>query len=206
MQLNGYDTGAGVITPESWEEYVDRRAQEVGVAAGDTVFEIGCGAGAFLWVLHKKGFAVGGIDYSRSLIAAAREAMTDGTWRVGEAGEKIGTLKYDAVIANSVFHYFPDKEYAKHVLGTMLTAARQAVGIFDVPDERVSQLAREHRREILGKEEYDRRYRGLEHLAFDPQWFTDVSGPGWEVTHKSQDIENYGNNQYRFNIVMKRRP
>lgn len=204
LQLDGYDKGAGIISPKIWRAYVARRAGELRIKSGLSVFEIGCGAGAFLWPLHEIGCLVSGLDYSPVLIATAKQAMPEGNWWVAEANHPLGEKTYDIVLAQSVWHYFPDKNYAKHVLQNMLSAARQAVGILDVLDTSLAAAAETSRRATLGEEEYKKRYAGLHHLTFDPHWFQANVPAGWLVTTSPQDIPNYGNNRYRFNVMIRR--
>jgi hypothetical protein len=47
----------------------------LGIRSGDTVYELGCGAGAFLYPLWQRGVKVGGLDYSSSLLDAARRGV-----------------------------------------------------------------------------------------------------------------------------------
>lgn len=204
LQLDGFAAGAGAITPPVWRAYVERRADEMRLAAGTSVFEVGCGSGAFLWPLHERGCRVSGIDYSSALIATAQRAIPAGTWRVGEADQPLGEKAYDAVIANSVFHYFPTAEYAKRVVHTMMTAARRAVAILDVPDTRLAAFDIAHRHKVLGKREYEKLYVGLNHLTFMPEWFEQQVSNNWSLKTLRQDIPNYGNNPYRFNVIMTR--
>lgn len=205
VRLDGFDTGAGAISADEWRAYATRRANEMGLQPGDSVFEIGCGAGAFSFVLQELGCKVAGVDYSTPLILAAHRAMPKGTWAVGSANAlELPEQSYDAVMANSVFHYFPNEGYAQQVLRTILKAARRAVGIFDVPDVRLAAAAKVHRKAMLGEEEYRRRYAGLTHLALDVEWFSRELPKGWEISAAPQDIVGYGNNEYRFNVILKR--
>lgn len=204
IRLDGFDAGAGAISAQVWKAYVERRASDLGLQAGDLVFEIGCGAGAFAWPLFERGCVVAGIDYSASLIRVARNVMPGGQWHVAHANEvELAAKSYDVVVANSVFHYFPDKSYARQVLGQMLVAARRAVGILDIPDGRLAERADDYRRAALGAVNYRRRYNGLQHLSFTPDWFTRAA-PDWRVQCTPQDIGAYGNNEFRFNVIMKR--
>lgn len=205
LGLDGFASGVGAVSPASWRAYVTRRARDMGLGAQSTVFEIGCGAGAFLWVLRERGCQVAGLDYAANLIAVAARAMPDGLWQVGEADQVIGKGRYDAVVANSVWHYFQSLEYAGRVLQNMLETAKSAVAVLDVPNLNLAAYDVANRRAVLGKEEYDRRYAGLTHLAVAPDWFHGFGGKDWEVKTAAQDIPEYGNNSYRFNVIIKRR-
>lgn len=204
LRLDGYDSGAGTITTAVWQSYVVRRATELELTAGNTVFEIGCGAGAFLWVLRGLGCQVAGLDYAKPLIATAARAMPDSHWQVGEANQPLGTAAYDVVVAQSVFHYFPSEEYARQVLHNMTQGARRAVAILDVPDTHLAEQAEVYRQAALGQKEYQQRYADLHHLTLTPVWFETNAPPHWEVTIAPQDIAEFGNTPFRFNVILRR--
>lgn len=203
IRLDGFDSGAGAISLEAWQAYVARRAGDMGLKVDWSVFEIGCGAGAFLLPLRERGCKVGGVDYSAALIAAAEEAMPEGHWQVGSADQSFGEdIVYDAFVANSVFQYFPDEDYAGKVVATMARVARHAVAILDVPDARLAAQAEAARRQAAGEETYKQRYAGLHHLVLLPDWFRTKVPAGWQVRVTPQDIAEYGNSPYRFNVIM----
>lgn len=205
IRLDGFDTGAGAISLEAWQAYVMRRADEMGIQAGWSVFEIGCGAGAFLWPLHQRGCRVAGIDYSAVLIEAAQQTIPDGQWQIGGAHQLVLTPRsYNVLVANSVFQYFPDADYAQHVLKHMLQTAQQTVAILDVPDARLQEVAQVARRQSLGEEQYNTKYQGLGHQTYLRAWFQEITPDGWQVQTSPQDITAYGNSKYRFNVILQR--
>ncbi len=56
VKLDGFDTGAGRIDVADWCAYVERIVKKLGIKECDTVFEIGCGSGAFLSALRESTF------------------------------------------------------------------------------------------------------------------------------------------------------
>ncbi|MCH7864395.1 MAG: hypothetical protein IIC56_04155, partial [Proteobacteria bacterium] len=48
---DGFDSGMGHISPESWFEYVRQTRETIGLAADDEFLEVGCGTGAFMQAL-----------------------------------------------------------------------------------------------------------------------------------------------------------
>lgn len=44
----------------------------------NSVYEVGCGSGANLYLLKNRGIQVGGIDYSRSLVDTAKKIVGGG--------------------------------------------------------------------------------------------------------------------------------
>ena len=82
----------------------------------DTIFEIGCGAGAFIYPFFLKGHKVGGIDYSKSMVNLAKITMPGMVFESKDAVQFEMSCKYDIVLSNSVFQYFDSFEYAKKVI------------------------------------------------------------------------------------------
>ena len=134
VALDGFDSGAGRIAVEDWRAHVQSMARRCGLQPGHTVYEVGCGSGAFLHVLREMGIGVSGLDYADNLVRIAREAMPESRFDCIPAGELETAPPADTVLANSVFHYFPGFDYAEDVLDRMLARATRTVAVLEVPD------------------------------------------------------------------------
>jgi len=207
ISVDGFDSAfGGAIESGDWIRYLDSIAAKLGVEPGDSIFEVGCGAGAFLYPFFVKGHRVAGIDYSEHLTEIARDAMPGIPILVDEAIEMPADLRFDFVTSHSVFFYFHDLRYAATVLRKMNLAAVKGVGIFDVPDAAKKKEAMQYRKGKLGNDEYERRYKGLTHLYYERSWFErTLAGEDLDVVTEDQDIPGYGNNRYRFNVFMRRK-
>ncbi len=75
MAADGLDTGFGSVTETAWRAFVDHVACTLDLRAGTRVFEVGCGAGAFLYPLYESGCTVAGLDQSAALVSYAAQAM-----------------------------------------------------------------------------------------------------------------------------------
>lgn len=200
IELDGFDSGAGRIIAADWLAYVERIAERLQIEAGQSLYEIGCGAAALLYPLARRGVTVGGADYADNLLAHARQVIPDGHFEALEASRIDPEPRYDLVIANSVFHYFPDLAYAERVLDIMFAKSRGRVAVLELPDQAHRALAERIRRDLLSEEEYERKYRGFEHQYYDRDWFVEQGrrrGYACELTE--QFIPNYAQNSYRFN-------
>jgi predicted TPR repeat methyltransferase len=206
IRLDGFDHGAGKLDTRAWIRYCDELAKRLGIATGNTIFEVGCGAGALLQLFHAAGHRVGGVDLSPALLAVAVRVMPDMAFAVGEASA-FAAPPHDFVLANSVFSYFSDLEYAERVIERMLATARKGVAVLDVPDLARHDAAEAYRRAALGPEEYERRYRGLTHLYYTRDWFRSTIegfGGGGCLRVEEQWLEGYGNAPFRFNVLAVR--
>jgi len=206
IDLDGFDSGAGRIREAAWRAYVTEIAGRLGMHAGDSVLEIGCGSGAFLFPLREAGLRVAGLDYSPTLVAAARAAMPDGDFREAEAGEFAAAPRsVDFVVANSVFHYFPDDAYADRVLAAMLGTADRAVAVLELPELDCRDDAEAARRGLLSDREYEAKYAGLAHRYFRRESFSSAARRhGFDAEMFGQSIDGYAQNAFRFNCLLRR--
>lgn len=201
MAADGLDTGFGSVSEEAWRDFVRRTAKHLDLKRGESIYEVGCGAGAFLLELAEAGHRVGGLDLSPALIEFAREAIPQGSFACAEAAAIDPRERWDAVVSCGVFLYFADLDYAGRVLDAMAAKANRAVAILDIPDRATEQAALAHRRGTLGAEEYDRRYQSLPHLYYTRSWFEGaLRSRGFSrVEVESQRVSGYANAGFRFN-------
>jgi ubiquinone/menaquinone biosynthesis C-methylase UbiE len=201
LSADGYDTLAA-ITPKAWTEHVHRIASRTALRESDSVFDVGCGAGAFLWPFREKGQPVGGLDYSSRQIDRARAAMPEvADFTVGEALTLADRPTYDAVIACGTFLYFQDLPYAEGVLRRMAAKAERTMAILDLPDLAKKEEILRWRERALGQETYRLRYAGLSHLYYAKEWFDHLLQQ-MNVTYAIEDqlFEGYNHSPFRFNV------
>jgi 2-polyprenyl-3-methyl-5-hydroxy-6-metoxy-1,4-benzoquinol methylase len=78
IRADGFDHAGKVLDVERWERYTSAIAKQIGLRAGNSLYDVGCGSGAFIYRFYSAGHPVGGLDYSESLIEIAKQAMPDG--------------------------------------------------------------------------------------------------------------------------------
>jgi SAM-dependent methyltransferase len=203
MAADGLDTKFGSVPEESWREFVRAIAAAAEIAPGNDIFEVGCGAGAWLFDFYERGHRVGGIDASPALVAHAREFMPGGNWAVGDALEVDTSTRCDFVVSCGVFIYFDSLDYAAAVLRKMAIKARRGVLILDVPDRAKRDQALAFRQGSLGPAEYRERYQGLDHFYYEKRWFDEeLRGLGLTaISIEDQKIDGYANSAFRFNVI-----
>ncbi len=203
---DGFDSGAGTLNSlEAWGKYIGFISGKISLAPQDSIFEIGCGSGAFLYLWYKEGHEVGGIDYSRNLVSLARVVLKGMDLRVMDAISVSTDEKYDIVLSNGVFHYFRDYIYAEKVIERMILKAKKSIAILEVPDLAKKDESETARRGALPCGEYDKKYEGLPHLYYQKEWFNEISRKyGCRIEIFEQNIDGYINSPFRFNIVMKK--
>lgn len=202
IRLDGFDGAGDAVEPGEWRRYVARLARRANIRRGSTVFEIGCGAGAFLIPLSEMGVVVAGIDYSVNLIAAGRALLPDADLQVADARDCKIDRTFDHVVSHSMFQYLPDHEVALRLITLMVAHATERVGIFDVSDgaQRLESIAA--RRSLEG-DGYDKRYAGLDHLYFERSWFTSAAAElGCAAEFYASDLHGHRNAAYRYSVVL----
>ncbi|MBI2552381.1 class I SAM-dependent methyltransferase [Candidatus Uhrbacteria bacterium] len=203
IRLDGFDTGAGAVEVADWEMYAKRIAENLGIKAGDSLYEVGCGSGAFLYPFWQSGHRVGGLDYSPVLIEEACKTMgSDFICREAVALEE--EPLYDVVFSNSVFQYFSTLAYAEAVIARMIKKAKKSIAVLDVPNKALEMEAENVRRGKLSPNEYDQKYKDLPRLYYSKEWFEELGAHyGAEVEISRQEIQGYGNSPFNFNVVMR---
>lgn len=134
LAYDGYEA-----TKVDMEEVAYQITRRLNIKPGDTVLEVGCGAGALAQYLDCRYV---GIDYSPTLVEKHIELLRHSVL-VGEAADiPFKDKSFDYVICYGVFLYFDNKEYAAKAANELLRVARRGVLIGEIP-------VRSHRKEHL---------------------------------------------------------
>ena len=211
IEADGFDTGVGSYTEESWRTLVADFCNRVALKSNSNVLEIGCGCGAFIYacneIIQANYF---GFDYSKALIEIAKKEIPNGHFVVSEANElTFSDTKFDLIFSHSVFHYFPNLQYVEKVLKkyTERLVVGGKLALMDLNDAT-------HQKEYLSKrksmykkpEDYEKDYEGLKHLFFDKNeiesclLLLDMD----KFQYFPHAINSYGNAQTRFNLICEK--
>ena len=207
MRINGYDSAKLTATlVESFIYRQEKLSATLKLSAGQTVFEVGCGAGANLYLFARDGYTVGGLDYSSTLIDIAHKVLP--AEKVSElicaGADELPTEKiYDAVVSIGVFGYFDDFDYARRVLEKMLLKSRRAIAVLDVYDAATEADHLAYRRRTI--ENYDERYKDLHKLFYPKTFFEDfVARHNLSIRFTANDLKDYVNGQFTYNCFMEK--
>lgn len=203
LRADGYDSTFGKMAVPPFVSYVTMIRAELGIGEKDTIFEVGCGAGAVLYPFYTRGHVVSGLDYSKPLIALAAETMPEMAFQVGNADQLDVAQKFDMVLSCGAFIYFESLDYAHNVIMRMIRKAKKTIGIFDISDLALKSEAETLRRKGMGAKAYEEKYKGLEHLYYPRSFFEDAAREaGCSIRIFPQFIEGYTNSSYRYNVVL----
>ncbi len=199
IKADGYDLGS-ILTVDYWKKYVNFILGKINIPKGGSIYEVGCGSGAFLYPMHIQGYKTGGIDYAEPLINVVKNIIPNGDFEVNEAVQMDTTKKYDAVVSNGLFLYFPSLEYAHSVLKKMYDKANDTIAILELTNNRFREATENERKARIS--DYDEKYKGLGHIYFDKKWFLDFAEEhDCRIELFDQQLE-YENSRYRFNCIM----
>jgi ubiquinone/menaquinone biosynthesis C-methylase UbiE len=200
LAADGFDSALGGMTEEAWRHVGQTIRRCLKIQPGQRLLEVGCGAGAVLWLLQDTGAMLCGSDYSIPHLEMARRALPAAEFRVGEArAVPYEDAGFDCVLSHGVFLYFSDLTYAKAAMREMQRVVRPGgrILIMDVPD-----AARQAECEVA------RRAAGAPphptHLYHERTFFLDFfSAHAGRATVFDQDVPGYGNAPFRFNVLLE---
>jgi len=116
IKADGFDSGAGKFNVKDWESYVNKIYKILEINSEQSIFEVGCGSGAFLYPHYLNKGKVGGIDFSNQLIQIEKNFMKKSDFKCLDAEDICTSKKYDVCLSNSVFQYFSSYDQAEKII------------------------------------------------------------------------------------------
>jgi SAM-dependent methyltransferase len=116
-------------------------------------------------------------------------------------------MKFDIILSNGVFHYFPNLDYAENTLKEILKVLKPGGKgvILDLNDIEKKEAYETYRRGKLELGEYERLYKDLKHLFFHKSWFEKFTNKyNLKYRIKDQSIPGYENSKFRFNFYFEK--
>lgn len=203
---NGFDVIDDAVSYQAFygqcQEILQRLS--LGGYSVESIFEVGCGSGANLYLYERAGLKTGGIDYSSSLIECARKVLRSEELLCMEARDLPTDKKYDAVFSNSVFSYFEDEAYAREVLEKMYVKTNCSMGLIDIHDIQKKEAFESYRRKNV--ENYEERYKDLPKFFYKREFFTTfASEHNMDISFSESTVEGYWNNDFVFSCYLYKR-
>ena len=204
IKADGFDSGAGSFSVDDWIKYTNEFYNILKIKNTDSIYDIGCGSGAFVYPLYLKKHLVGGVDYSKILIDLANTIMQDNNFTNNEA-ININDDRYDIVLSHSVFQYFKDLDYAKNTIKKMINKANKKIAILDINDATKENEYHRIRMENMNEQDYKTKYQGLEHMFYNKEWFENIAKEfNLKIDIFDQTFKKYSNSKLRFNVIMEK--
>ena len=204
ISADGFDSPLGLMEEKDFRDYVSLLANRIYITKDDSIFEVGCGAEAFIYPFYEAGHQVSGIDYSKELINIALEAMplAKESLQVIEATSCKTEPPYDVIFANHVIHYFSSLDYVSDALNIIFKKVKRVIAISGIPNASMKDESEKMRKGLLTDKQYELKYKGLEILYFDKGWFEAIAeNEGFSVEFFKHEMPGFAQNQYRFDCV-----
>ena len=146
------------------------------IGTDNSLLDIGCGNGHLLSLLAQSFDKVSGTDYADSMIEHAKINLSNGDFTVAEASSlPFDKNSFSHVLCYSIFHYFPNINYAKKAIREMIrvTRSRGVIIIGDVLDvDFQSEIVNKSDKEIESKIPLIHRYS--EWMFFDLSLLSEI--------------------------------
>ncbi|MDE7294298.1 MAG: class I SAM-dependent methyltransferase [Oscillospiraceae bacterium] len=203
-RCNGFDTMGGKISDDALVlqyENIKKRLTDGAPEKINSVYEVGCGSGANLFLFERDGYTCGGIDYSQALIDIAKRVLHSDDLVCDEAVNCREEPVYGCVLSNSVISYFTDTQYTYAVLEKMYKKTLYSIGLIDVHDADKEADFISYRKKTI--ENYEEKYAGLPKLFYSREFFEEFADKhNMRIEFCPSEVENYWNNDYIFNCFM----
>ncbi len=207
MELDGYDISCSAVTTNDFITFAGLLMEKLELSKGNSMLEIGCGAGALCKAVADRGINISGVDYTQGLVDICKKAIPRGTFIAAEAAEfSMPKKDFDAVVSHSVFHYFPSSDYALKAFRRMVEHTRPGgiIALTDMHDARLEEEHENRRREMIGEEEYNRLYKELSHSFFDPAIFQELAEDICSEHWLEDQFLKSESGQFKFNFFARK--
>lgn len=197
------------ITEQSWVDYVDKIAKKLNISKDCSVFEFGCGCGGFILPLLNYTNRISGVDICSSFIENCRNIHPAGNFQCIDFLTMPVLEKYDIVCSNSVFQYIDSDEKAIKTINKMvdLLADGGTIALLDINNADYEDIYHRARAEFkkMSMDDYHEYYKGLNHKFYDKILFENYAQQNkMSIEMTEQNISGNMNNQFRFNVFMKK--
>ncbi len=211
IAIDGWDYGISMMRKEDADELREQISHELRISPQSKFLEVGCGAGMYLLPFSKEVKSAIGCDLAESMLRRAHQ-FDNRLWiQVAEASYlPYPSNTFDAILAYSVFHYFPSYGYARQVLGELYRVCQDdgRIWIGDIPDNSKKHVALIHRERLMKRSTPKWTWPNvgpLEQRFYDQDFFTRFAeGVGCTYRIVQQSVAGYIQGQYRFNLFMKK--
>ncbi len=205
ISSNGFNSKNTEFTVLNWKKYTNKLYKKIGISSGDSIFEVGCGSGAFLYPLFCRGHFISGLDYSQVLVNLANKLIVN-RFICEEAINLEVDDKFDIVLSHSIFFYFTNLQYAEDVIKKMIQKSNKKIVILDINDSTKKESYHQIRASLIGIKKYKKKYDGLEHLFYDKNWFKEIAKKyNLDIKIFDTSYKKYPMSEFKFNVILKKK-
>ena len=138
VSASGYTQSGTTVRQEIISAMQTDISEKLNFSDTDQVLEAGCGAGMHIKAFKPKVKNITGIDLSFGMTVRAKNECGINTANSGSVALPFKTSTFDKILCYSVFHYFPDLNYAEKVIREFIRILKPGgtILIGDIPDKK----------------------------------------------------------------------
>lgn len=213
LEINGHSISkTGNFTMKKWLLFVDELQKYTNYSEykSHDILEIGCGAGALLKSFENDKNNIYGLDQSTALIQIAKHAIPKGTFCINQANNLNLNKKFDIVLSHSCFQYFGNFDYFNNVINQISKIVKIGgyIAITDVFNEEQQDKYIMYRKNAIGVEEYNKKYKDLKHFYITKSKFKETleKYDFKDITFVDTGYDDTKNlsESFRFNVYFKK--
>lgn len=191
--INGYEGKLSYLPDSSHKLLINSISKHLSLSKNDLLLDVGCGGGILTQSFLKFVSRIIGIDASKEMLQHVPKSINT---HVAKAHNMPFLDKtFEKVLCHSIFQYFPNEQYAKSVIKEMERVCKIGgfIYIVDLPNQKKRYEYEKQKK----KEEHN-----LKRLFYTKEFFADI----WPHARIFDNrLKGYGNAQYRFNVLVKRK-
>lgn len=213
LKINGHSISkTGNFTMKKWLLFIDelKKYTNYDDIKSYDILEIGCGAGALLKSFENEKNNIYGLDQSAALINIAKQAIPKGNFFIKEANNIDLNKKFDIIFSHSCFQYFENFNYFNKVINEIskIIKLNGFVALTDIFNEEQKDKYIMYRKNTIGIEEYNEKYKDLKHFYITKKRFKEEIEK-YNFKHilfidTGYDDINNPNQSFRFNAYFKK--
>ena len=168
--------------------------------------DVGCG-NSFILSKIRNGMTLVGIDFSVPMIKKSQEIIPDGGFTVGEVNNlPFDDGIFDRVLCYSVFHYFPDNNYALKTINEMIRVCKIGgyIMIGDIPSYKNRKMLSEKELNSYSQQDRPGIHRVDEWLFYDLELLSKIIEDLKCIPQILSQPKELKTSHYRFDIVAKK--
>jgi len=197
--------GYQFMSPEAYRLMIRTVSKPLGLRAGQSMLEVGCGAGAFLEAidLSTPGLSLSGVDLSAAMVRLARQRQPHIAFTAGDIRDlwEVSDSSVDHVAAFAVLCYLDSLDEAECALDELVRVVRPGGWVFLGDTSDAAQV--ESSTAFLARAWAPRAIP--EYLYFSPAWFARYArSRGLEVRIEPlSGLDGYEPAQFRFSVYLR---
>jgi len=123
MEAVHFSSSDKPVDEKVYDDIADEVSERLSLNENDDLLEVGCGNGLLLQRLKNRVKSIVGVDFSKEMLKGIKDPSIK-TYQAEANTLPFSDHSFDKVICHSIFHYFPDLEYAEESVLEMVRVCK----------------------------------------------------------------------------------